>query len=88
MEGLNPVALKIKSLSLHWELMFTRAIFETPDMHEQGVLLDKVARLVETGRVRTTAQIAMGRIDAANLTRAHALVESGKTFGKVVLEGF
>lgn len=57
-------------------------------MHEQGVLLDKVARLVETGRVRTTAQIAMGRIDAANLTRAHALVESGKTFGKVVLEGF
>lgn len=48
----------------------------------------KVARLVETGRVRTTAQIAMGRIDAANLTRAHALVESGKTFGKVVLEGF
>ena len=88
MEGLNPEALKIKSLSLHWELMFTRAIFETPDMHEQGVLLDKVARLVETGRVRTTAQIAMGRIDAANLTRAHALVESGKTFGKVVLEGF
>ena len=88
MEGLNPEALKIKSLSLHWELMLTRAIFETPDMHEQGVLLDKVARLVETGRVRTTAQIAIGRIDVANLTRAHALVESGKTFGKVVLEGF
>ena len=88
MEGLNPEALKVKALSLHWELMFTRAIFETPDMNEQGVLLDKVARLVDAGRVRTTAQVAFGRIDAANLTRAHALVESGKAIGKVVLEGF
>ncbi len=88
MEGLNPEALKVKSLSLHWELMFTRPIFETPDMHEQGVLLDKVARLVDAGRVRTTARVALGRIDAANLTRAHALLESGKSVGKVVLEGF
>lgn len=88
MEGLNPEALKIKSLSLHWELMFTRATLSrsTPCSCMSGV--SKMARLVETGRVRTTAQIAMGRIDAANLTRAHALVESGKTFGKVVLEGF
>lgn len=88
MEGLNPEALKLKALSLHWELMFTRAIFETPDMHEQGALLDKVARLIEAGRLRTTARYMLGRINAANLTRAHALVESGTAIGKVVLEGF
>jgi len=88
MEGLNPEALKVKALSLHWELMFTRPIFETPDMHEQGVLLGKVARLVDEGRLRTTARYPYGRIDAANLTRAHAFVESGKAVGKVVLEGF
>ncbi len=88
MEGLNPEALKAKALSLHWELMFTRPIFETPDMHEQGVLLNHVARLVDEGRVRTTAKVRLGRINAANLIRAHALVESGSSIGKVVLAGF
>lgn len=91
MEGLDPLALKTKSLSLHWELMFTRSMFETPDMHEQGVLLGRVADLVDSGRVKTTANAAnavVGRINAENLTRAHALIESGKAVGKIVLEGF
>jgi zinc-binding alcohol dehydrogenase family protein len=88
MHGLNAEALKTKSLSLHWELMFTRAMFETPDMREQGILLEKVAGLVDAGRLRTTANAVFGRINAANLTRAHALIESGKAIGKVVLEGF
>jgi NADPH:quinone reductase-like Zn-dependent oxidoreductase len=67
--------------------MFTRSTFETPDMHEQGVLLAKVAELVDAGRVKTTANAVLGRIDAENLTRAHALLESGKAVGKIVLEG-
>jgi len=88
MEGLDPIALKSKSLSLHWELMFTRSMFETPDMQEQGVLLGRVAELVDAGHVKTTANAVFGRINAENLTRAHALIGSGKAVGKIVLEGF
>jgi len=88
MNNLDPMALKSKSLSLHWELMFTRPMFETPDMHEQGRLLAEVAKLVDAGRLRTTANTALGTISAQNLTKAHMLIESGKAVGKVVLEGF
>ena len=88
MTGLDAMALKSKAISLHWELMFTRSMFETPDMHLQGQLLADVAALIDAGRVKTTANTNFGRIDAANLLKAHALVESGKALGKVVLEGF
>jgi zinc-binding alcohol dehydrogenase family protein len=81
-------ALKGKSVSLHWELMFTRSLFATIDMIEQHKLLTEVARLVDAGELRTTLGEHFGRINAANLKRAHAFVESGKTRGKVVLEGF
>ena len=88
MAGLDVMALKQKALSLHWELMFTRAMFETPDMAEQGKLLAEVAMLVDAGRLRTTAGAHLGTINAANLLKAHAFIESGKAQGKVVLEGF
>jgi zinc-binding alcohol dehydrogenase family protein len=88
MAGLDPMAMKQKALSLHWELMFTRAMFGTPDMAEQGKLLAQVARLVDAGRIRTTAGAHFGTINAANLLKAHAFIESGKAQGKVVLEGF
>jgi NADPH:quinone reductase-like Zn-dependent oxidoreductase len=77
-----------KSASLHWELMFTRPMFGTPDMIEQHRLLDAVAGLVEHGRIRHTMTRNLGRMDAAKLRQAHALVESGTMIGKVVLEGF
>ena len=86
--SLDATPLKQKSLALHWELMFTRSMFETPDMAAQGRLLAEVAGLVDAGRLRTTLNANFGRIDAANLRRAHALIESGKAQGKVVLEGF
>ncbi len=86
--GVDVMPLKSKSVSLHFELMFTRSTFETPDMQEQGRLLAEVAALVDAGRIRTTAQTALGRITAANLRRAHALIESGRAQGKVVLAGF
>lgn len=80
--------LKRKSGALHWELMFTRALFETPDMIAQHRLLADVASLVDAGVIRTTLAERFGTIDAANLKRAHALIESGKAKGKIVLEGF
>ena len=80
--------LKSKSLSLHWEMMFTRSMFGTPDMAEQGALLNRVADLVDAGRLRSTLGENFGRINAENLKRAHAAVESASTRGKTVLEGF
>ncbi len=77
-----------KSVSLHWELMFTRPMFGTPDMIEQHRLLDAVAELVEHGRIRHTMTRNLGRMGAAKLREAHGLVESGTMIGKVVLEGF
>jgi NADPH:quinone reductase-like Zn-dependent oxidoreductase len=68
--------------------MFARSGFETPDMAEQGRLLDQVAALVDEGLVRSTHARTLGRIDAANLRAAHAMIESGRTIGKLVLAGF
>lgn len=87
-ESLDISVLKRKSLSLHWEFMFTRSMFATADIAEQGRLLNEVARLVDEGRLRTTLGEHYGRIDADNLRRAHALIESGRAKGKIVLEGF
>ena len=80
--------LKRKSVSLHWELMFTRSLYTTADLIEQHSLLTEIARLVDAGDLRTTLGENFGRINAENLKRAHALVESGKARGKIVLEGF
>jgi zinc-binding alcohol dehydrogenase family protein len=88
MPTLDAMPLKTKCLSLHWEMMFARSRFETPDMGEQGKLLAEVAALVDAGKVRTTVNANLGTINAANLKKAHALVESGTAQGKVVLQGF
>ena len=80
--------LKRKAASLHWEFMFTRAMFETADMIEQHRLLDAVARLVDEGVLHSTLGEHFGTINAANLKRAHAHIESGRAKGKIVLEGF
>ena len=87
-QPLDIMQLKRKSLSLHWELMFTRSLFETADMIEQHRLLDQVAELVDAGTLRTTLGEHFGSINATNLRRAHALLESGTAKGKIVLEGF
>ncbi|BBP04802.1 oxidoreductase [Sulfuriferula plumbiphila] len=80
--------LKRKSLSLHWELMFTRSLYQTGDMQAQHKLLNELAGLVDLGIIRTTARQNLGNINAANLLQAHRLLESGQAIGKVVLEGF
>ena len=85
---LDIVPFKRKSVSLHWELMFTRSLFGTPDMAEQHRLLTEVSHLVDAGTLRTTMTHHGGRIDAANLRALHALLESGRSIGKAVLAGF
>ncbi|MDV3439691.1 zinc-binding alcohol dehydrogenase family protein [Pseudomonas otitidis] len=86
--GLDVLKLKRKSISLHWEFMYTRSMFETADMIEQHKLLNRVSELIDQGVLQTTFGEHYGRIEAANLKRAHALLESGKAKGKIVLEGF
>jgi NADPH2:quinone reductase len=85
---LDIVPFKRKAISIHWELMFTRPLFNTADMIEQHKLLNKIADLVDAGTIRTTLNETLGVINAANLKTAHAMIESGKTKGKLVLAGF
>lgn len=85
---LDITPFKRKSVSLHWEFMFTRSMFATADLAAQGALLDEAAGLVDAGTIRTTLADSFGPISAANLRRAHALIESGRARGKIVLEGF
>lgn len=86
--GLDVSPFKRKAVSIHWELMFTRPIFETPDMGQQGELLNKVSALVDAGEIGSTLTEVAGEINAANLKRVHARIESGTAHGKIVLEGF
>jgi zinc-binding alcohol dehydrogenase family protein len=85
---LDVTKLKRKSISLHWEFMYTRSLYETADMIKQHALLNRIADLIDAGTLKTTFGEHFGTINAANLRRAHALLESGKAKGKIVLEGF
>ncbi|MCQ4161021.1 zinc-binding alcohol dehydrogenase family protein [Roseomonas sp. GC11] len=80
--------LKSKSASFHWEFMFTRAAYATPDMARQHAILAETARLVEAGRLRSTVSEVLGPIDLPTLREAHRRLESGTARGKLVLQGF
>ncbi len=80
--------LKGKSVSIHWESMFTRSTFQTADMERQHEILNEASRLVDAGTIKTTLAEVMGAINAASLKRAHAFIESGRARGKIVLSGF
>ena len=84
----NVAVFKGKAISVHWESMFTRSSFQTADMIAQHNLLNDVADLIDKGVLRTTLAQTFGTINADNLKRAHALLESGKSRGKIVLEGW
>jgi zinc-binding alcohol dehydrogenase family protein len=84
----NVSVFKGKAVSIHWESMFTRSSFQTPDMIGQHNLLNDVADLIDKSVLRTTLDQTFGTINAANLKRAHALLESGTSRGKIVLEGW
>ena len=86
--SLDVVLLKRKSISLHWEFMYTRSMFATADMIEQHRLLTTVAQMIEAGVLQSTLTERYGTINADNLRRAHRLIESGRARGKIVLSGF
>lgn len=86
--GFDIMPFKGKAVSIHWELMFTRSLFTTEDIARQGDILDTVAGFIDAGKIRSTATESFGVINAVNLKRAHALIESGKAKGKITLEGF
>jgi zinc-binding alcohol dehydrogenase family protein len=87
-ETFDVVPFKRKSLSVHWELMFTRSLYGTSDIEAQHRILSEVSALVDSGVLRSTFREDYGSINAANLKRAHAAVESGRSVGKLVLSGF
>ena len=87
----GPVDLSVlhdKSIAVCLEGMFTRSTFQTPDMAAQHALLDEAAGLVEAGVLKTTLAQNLGKINAANLRRAHKMLEEGHVIGKLVLEGW
>ncbi len=87
-ETLDARPLKVKSISLHWEFMFTRSMFETTDIIEQHRLLTRIAALIDEGAVKTTLGEHFGEINARNLRLAHQRIETQRAVGKIVLEGF
>ena len=86
--SLDIIKFKSRSVSVHWESMFTRSLFHTADMIAQHDVLDQVAELVDSGVLRTTLNSDAGEINAANLRRVQALIESGRAIGKTVLSDF
>ena len=86
--GLDIMKLKFKAISLHWEFMFTRSMFNTWDIQKQHDLLNTLAELIDSGVIKTTLGENYGSINATNLKRAHTHIETNQTVGKVVLEGF
>jgi zinc-binding alcohol dehydrogenase family protein len=84
----NIMPFKAKSTTISWEMMFTRSLFQTADMDAQHRLLREVAALVDAGVLKSTRAQHMGRMTVENLRRAHQVVETNRTIGKVVLEGF
>lgn len=87
-KALDIMPFKRKSVSVHWEFMFVRPMFQTRDMIQQHRLLNQVADYVDAGILRTTMTGNAGPIRAANLRSVHAAVEAGKNIGKTVLSGF
>lgn len=87
MEPLDLRLMKVKSISIHWEAMFTRPLYGTPDLDCQREWLTRVSGWVDAGKLKATAQQNFGLLNAANLRRAHAAIESGRVIGKIVLDG-
>lgn len=85
-ESVNLRALKGKSVSFHWELMFTRSMFQTEDMSRQHHILKQAAALFESGTITSTINQCLFGFSTENLKRAHGLLESGKSIGKIVIE--
>ena len=83
--ALDVSLMKTKALSLHWEFMFARPMFETDDMDQQGRLLNEVSNLVDQGVLQNTATKSFDEISIESLNEALAHQASGTAIGKTVL---
>lgn len=63
--------LQQKSATFVWELMFTRSLFQTPDMITQHHLLNAVADLIDSNKIKSTLTEVLSPINAENLRKAH-----------------
>ncbi len=86
--GLDIMKLKLKSISLHWEFMFTRSMFHTFDLIKQHEILNTLAGLFDNNIIKPTLGEHFGKINAQNLLKAHQHIESNQAIGKIVLEEF
>lgn len=86
--GIDPMKLRGKAGALHVEMMWVRVIHDTPEIIQIHRMLTEVAKMVDDGLVKPTVGHHYGTISAANLRRAHAAIETGRTVGKIVLDGF
>ncbi|WP_163849563.1 zinc-binding alcohol dehydrogenase family protein [Pseudooceanicola aestuarii] len=86
-QALDIKAAKPKALSLHWEFMFTRSMFGTPDIAVQGALLNRVSAMIEAGTLVSTVTERAGALSVESLRAAHRRQESGRVIGKQVLTG-
>jgi len=77
--------LKAKSITLAWEMMFTRSMFTTGDLIKQHRLLNEVAGLVDSGKVKTTSTQTLTPINLENIVKAHTMIETGAMIGKLVI---
>ncbi|MCX2477315.1 zinc-binding alcohol dehydrogenase family protein [Pedobacter sp. MC2016-05] len=85
-QPVNLRQLKGKSVSFHWELMFTRSMLQTEDMESQHHILNTVARWLDEGKISSTQNSILTGLTAKNLKEAHRLLESGTTIGKLVIK--
>ena len=79
---------KLKSVAICWELMFTRPMFKTDDIIEQHHILNRVAELIDNGKLLATANDNLSPINAENILEGHRRLESGKSIGKLVVSGW
>ena len=85
-ENVNLRQLKGKSISFHWESMFTRSVFETEDMIAQHHILNKLAELLDNGTIQSTLKTTLNGLTVSNFKEAHKLLESGSTIGKIAIK--
>ncbi len=65
--------------------MYTRSMFNTPDISRQGEILDEVASLLDDGTITTTLSETLTGLSVATITQAHQKVLEGHMRGKVVI---
>ena len=68
--------------------MFTRSMYKTTDRVRQHELLNSIADLIDSGKIKTTLNKVYGQLSVQNILGAHDQLEAGSSIGKIVLTKF